>query len=267
MPQPAALAIFIQETAGCVPPLAALMTSICANTSLNIAFTVAVHSLQAADQEQLMCSCRKLGSASLEFIHSAADGYPLPILRHLGVLAQTRGLSRAVVMLDDSLVLADISTLFAADLGPWALGAVRDCKLMDSRQSVRTLGRLVRQLHLSGLEAIFDPSLLVIDCQRWLQEGWEQCLAVPAEPQLSCSGWCTTNAAVTLYRCCNGQFLPLDRRWGISYLYASLFLSGRTLDRSMLWRLRYNNPGGARPWLQPDLPGGALFQRYLGQTA
>ena len=264
-----AAAFFVQHESGSAPALAALLASVCTHSPAPPRLYVSAPALEPGTRADLERTCEGLGGV-LEFASAPADAadYPLAALEHLTATASGSSLERAVVMLDGSIVLSDLSALLEADLQGQVLAAVRDVKLMDSRRTIRALGALVRDLPLPGPQAIFDPTLMVFDCRRWLEGHYMEDLVreAAALPVPACRGWCTTPAAAALYRRLGGGYAALPRSWGIPYQYARLFLFERSLQEGEMRRLRFNGPPGTQPWLDPDAEGAELFYDCLERT-
>ena len=262
-------AFFLQHASGSVQALAAQLASICAHAPAPPRLYVSTPELDPAARAGLERTCEGFGAA-LEFASAPAGGadYPLAALECLTATASACGLERAVVVLDDSIFLSGLSPLLELDLQGLMLAAVRDVKLMDNRRTVRALGALVRDLPLPGPQAIFDPTLMVIDCRLWLEGHCMEHLTRQAAvlPAAARRGWCTSPAAAALYRHFGGDYVALPRSWGIPYQYARLFLFEHSLKEGEMRRLRFNGPPGTQPWLDPDAEGAELFYDCLERT-
>jgi len=171
---------------------------------------------------------------------------------------------RRVIFLDaDVIVLHDLQTLATTDLCSKAVGAVQD----DDIPRVASPGGVKRwrELGLRGDEPFFNSGVLVIDLDAWVTRRVGQ-RAMAAVHRSLATGQLSDQQA--LNETLVDDWHQIDPSWNVTTMRSLQWQAlGTDVDRSTCRIRHFTTPD--KPWTPHGrfVPGGSLFEEYLGRTA
>lgn len=271
------ISVFLTASNIDAPIIASVMASICTNTKSYINFYIIDDFLSYGNKQRIK-ECRKFfNNFTVDYIRIDLKPWLIsyPELKQFNKDVLTKYITPTLktdvgkaFLLDKDIIFqrgGDIAELYETDMQNYVIAASPLTTLIGTGLWSRQKLTNYEKLGLSSRPAVFDPSLILVDINKWNNENLTERLFDNTK-KLLCERM-LFDCYNGMFKLFDGQYHKLNMSWNVPYHYADIFFFDKIDEPNDMKALHFNYPGDKnKPWNNKELKGANYFWKYAAIT-